>query len=113
MERRLAAGDVARIEKNRVELDAARAEADAATAATAVAQARADLATAISTPQLAPEIRLMTLDQLESLRANHTHRHSQRRSAPAGAAGHQVRSLSLDAARSSLTLARAGQEERR
>lgn len=109
MERRLTAGDVARIEKNRVELDAARAEADAATAATAVAQARADLSTAISTPQLASDIRLMTLDQLASLRVNHTiaipseDQLLQERPDVKSAAAR------LDAARSSLTLARAGQ----
>lgn len=108
MERRLSAGDVARIEKNRVELDAARAEADAATASTAVAQARADLATALSTPRLGSETRVMTLDQLAALRANRNiaiptdDQLLQERPDIRSAASR------LDAARASLTLARAG-----
>ncbi len=109
MERRLTAGDVARIEKNRVELDAARAEADAATAATAVAQARADLSTAISTPQLAPDIHLMTLDQLESLRANHSIAIPSEDELLQERPDIKSAAARLDAARSSLTLARAGQ----
>jgi len=70
MDRRLAAGDVARIEVDRTALDAGRAAADAQAAQTVLTQARADLAALLGAGPLPPDTRLLTLAELASRRGS-------------------------------------------